>query len=136
MSAADDKDFAVRAPYIQRILELERKLAEQQALLMYAKDYIASFAALSILDRKLAGAVELTVQLSAAKQEGYEQGHAAAMIGDGVSSAELSAYERGKQSGRNEVLLELSNLPEIATNSFGDALIIHPSAPIAATRRE
>jgi translation elongation factor EF-1beta len=75
--------------------ELRRKLAEQQAQMLVMAEYLASSDSCYSLDGHSLefNIEELTAQLSAAKQEGYEQ---------------------GKQAGRDEVLRGLKIVGQAA----------------------
>jgi SOS response regulatory protein OraA/RecX len=124
--------------------ELHRKLAEQEGLLTTVQDALDYFG----------GSVEKKKDsLSAAKQEGYEQGkkeQQAFSHGEGYAMGFIS----GKQAGRYEVLRELSDRQPDAwvniSNTMGrrlswhknpqsnshEVLIIRPSAPEKGENRE
>lgn len=90
--------------------ELCEKLAAQQicfelALLDARPDLTAE--AIRTAIRVKYPCEELAAIKAAEYQAGYEEGHSDAMIGNGVTSAELAAFERGKQAGRAEIEKEL-----------------------------
>jgi len=128
-------------------VELRRKLAEQQAQMLIMAEYLASADSCYSLDGHSLefNTEELTAQLSAAKQEGYEQ----AVFTEVLEKAD-EIYQRGKQAGRDEKQQELSEWPSLGEKSengiewrfcetvrdipIGAKLIIRPSVP--ATKKE
>ena len=119
---------------------LEKKLAEQHSIMKTMLDIVAAAGAPTIANKMMdlnekCGAKELTKLLTAARQQGFEEG--------GALSDEFinSQYLRGKQAGRDELLTEYSALCAVgyvdrrtgyvkhSPTSDCDALIFRPLPP-------